>query len=185
MFNDSGWAPMRDPTTATDLFVRKLTNIAFQYLCERDLRETCEAIDAHFAWSKNFAGEPIPWGWRPPARKRGRPSQRHDRFLQIAGAVAMLVEDAGLHPTRSHVGWRRRGLSACSIVTAALEQFGEHLDERTVEGIWNRYRRSPQIIHLTVRDWIRIRYPRSNGWAGIWTSEPSKASRIDTADRPC
>ena len=93
----------------------------------------------------------------------------------------MLVEDAGLRPNRSHSGWQQRGPSACSIVTAALEWMGEHLDERTVEGIWNRYRRSPQIIHLTVRDWIRIRYPRSNGWAGIWTSEPSKASGIGTA----
>ena len=176
---------MRDPTTATDLVVKKLTNIAFQYLCERDLRETCESIDALFSSDVNFAGGPIPLDWRPPARRRGRPSQRRNLHVQIAGAVAMLVEDAGLRPTRSHSGWRQRGPSACSIVTAALEQFGEHLDERTVEGIWNRYRRSPQIIHLTVRDWIRIRYPRSNGWAGIWTSEPSKASRIDTADRPC
>ena len=154
---------MRDPTTATGLFVRKLTNIAFQYLCERDLRETCEAIDAHFAWSKNFAGEPIPWGWRPPARKRGRPSQRRDRHVQIAGAVAMLVEDAGLHPTRSHFGRRQqRGPSACSIVTAALEQFGERLDERTVEGVWDRYRRSPLISHQTVRDYIRNRYHLSS-----------------------
>ena len=146
---------MRDPTTATDLFVRKLTNIAFQYLCERDLRETCEAIDAHFAWSKNFAGEPIPWGWRPPARKRGRPSQRHDRFLQIAGAVAMLVEDEGLKPYRSHLGRQLEGPSACSIVTTALKQQGEHLDERTVEGIWDRYHRSPLIIHRGAGDYAR------------------------------
>jgi len=169
---------MHDPITATDLF-RKLTNIAFQYLCERDFRETNEAIDAYFAWSESFTG-PIPLNpldWRPPARKRGRPSQRRERHVQIAGAVAMLVEDAGLRPTRSHLGRRWRGPSACSIVTAALEQFGERLDERTVEGIWNRYRRSPQIIHLTVRDYIRNRYPRSNGWAGIWTSEPSTADR--------
>ena len=174
---------MRDPTTATDPVVKKLTNIAFQYLCERDLRETCESIDALFSSDVNFAGGPIPLDWRPPARRRGRPSQRRNLHVQIAGAVAMLVEDAGLRPTRSHSGWRQRGPSACSIVTAALERMGEHLDERTVEGIWNRYRRSPQIIHLTVRDWIRIRYPRSNGWAGIWTSEPSKASGIATADR--
>ena len=175
---------MRDPTTATDLFVRKLTNIAFLYLCERDLRETCESIDALFSSDVNFAGGPIPLDWRPPARRRGRPSQRRNLHVQIAGAVAMLVEDAGLHATRGHFGRRQqRGPSACSIVTAALERMGGHLDERTVEGIWNRYRRSPQIIHLTVRDWIRIRYPRSNGWAGIWTSEPSKASGIATADR--
>jgi hypothetical protein len=145
---------MRDPTTAV---VKELTNIVFQYLCERDMRETCEAFDAAWARCENFTWED--WDWRPPARKRGRPSQRRDRHVQIAGAVAMLVEDAGLHPTRSHFGWRRRrGPSACSIVTAALEQLGEHLDERTVEGIWNRYRRSPLISHLAVRDYIRNRY---------------------------
>ena len=154
---------MRDPTTATDLVVKKLTNIAFQYLCERDLRETCESIDALFSSDVNFAGGPIPLDWRPPARRRGRPSQRRDRHVQIAGAVAMLVEDAGLHPTRSHFGRRQqRGPSACSIVTAALEQFGERLDERTVEGIWDRYRRSPLISHQTVRDYIRNRYHLSS-----------------------
>jgi hypothetical protein len=164
---------MRDPTTATDLVVKKLTNIAYQYLCERDFRETNEAIDAYFPIGESFTREaidayfaileslprePIPWDWRPLARKRGRPPQRHERHLQIAGAVAMLVEDAGLHPTRSHFGQRPRGPSACSIVTAALEQFGERLDERTVEGIWDRYRRSSLINHLAVRNWIRIRY---------------------------
>jgi hypothetical protein len=153
---------MRDPTTATDLVVQELTNIAFQYLCERDLRETCDAIDANFAACDYFAREPTPWGWRPPARKRGRPPQQRDRHLQIAGAVAMFVKDAGLHPTRSHYGRWRRSPSACSIVTAALEQMGERLDERTVEGIWNRYRRSPLTSHPTVRDYIRNRYPISS-----------------------
>src|SRR5262245_65420711 len=125
---------MRDPTTAcprprseaTDLVVKELTNIAFQYLCERDLRETCDAIDAYFAISDNFAMETTPWEWHPPARKRGRPSQRRERHLQIAGAVAMLVEDAGLHPTRSHFGRpRRRDPSACPIATDAPAHTGE------------------------------------------------------------
>jgi hypothetical protein len=154
---------MRDPTT--NLVVKELTNIAFQYLCERDLRETCEAIDANFAWSeKQFQL----WGWDrkprwlPPARKRrGRP-QRHDRHVQIAGAVALLVEDAGLKPTRSHFGWRQRAPSACSIVTAALEQFGERKDERTVEGMWNRYRRSPRLIHRSSSGYILKRYDLSS-----------------------
>ena len=147
---------MRDPTAS--LVVKELTNIAFQYLCERDLRETCEAFDAAWTRCENFTREDWDfWDWRPPARKRGRPQQR-DRHLQIAGAVAMFVEDAGLHPTRSHFGWRQRDPSACSIVTAALDQFGECLDERTVEGIWDRFRRSPLINHLTVRDYIRNRY---------------------------
>jgi hypothetical protein len=152
---------MREPTTAADLVVKELTNIAFQYLCERDLRETCEAIDAYFAWAEKqlelwgWDQEP---GWCPPARKRGRPPQQRARHLQITGAVALLVEDAGLNPTRSHFGQRPRGASACSIVTAALEQFGERKDERTVEGIWDRFHRSPLINHLTVRDYIRIRY---------------------------
>jgi len=181
---------MRDPTTTTDLVVKKFTNIAFQYLCEREWRELNDSIDALFAWHRTAAEEPLmelqrirALHLRPPAHKRGRPLQQRDRHLRIAGAVAMLVEDAGLKATRSHLARRQNDASACAIVAAALDQMGERLAERTVEGIWNRYRRSPQIIHLTVRDWIRIRYPRSNGWAGIWTSEPSKASGIGTADR--
>jgi hypothetical protein len=79
----------------------------------------------------------------------------------------MLVEDAGLHPTRSHASRRRRDPSACSIVTAALKQVdlsdylggerrGAHLSERAVEGIWNRYRASPLIIHRGATDFARI-----------------------------
>jgi hypothetical protein len=146
---------------ATELVVKELTNIAFQYLCERDLQELKDSINALFAIDANFTWKPRPLGWRRPARKRGRPPQRRDRHLQIAGAVAMLTEDVGLHPTRSHFG-RRRGPSACSIVTAALEQMGERLDERTVEGIWDRYRQSPRISHPTVRDYIRNRYRLSS-----------------------
>ena len=92
---------------------------------------------------------------RPPARKRARPPQQRDRHIQIAGAVAMLVEDAGLKPTRSHLARRQDDPSACSIVAAALDQLGERLAERTVEDIWNRYRRSPLIIHRGARDYAR------------------------------
>jgi hypothetical protein len=154
---------MRDPTT--DLVVKRLTEIAVQYLYERNLQETNEAINALFAWGEKRiqSGKWGP-GWeRRPPRKRGRP-QRCERNAQIAGAVALLVEDFGLKPTRSHVGQRQGGYSACSIVTAALEPLNEYyecLDERTVEGIWNRYRRSPRIIHLTSRDFIRNRFNRS------------------------
>jgi hypothetical protein len=94
----------------------------------------------------------------PPARKRGPPLQRRDRHLQIAGAVALLVEAAGLNPTRSHFERRLRSPSACSVVTAALEWWGERLNERTVEGIWSRYRRSPRIIHRSSENYIRNRY---------------------------
>ena len=106
-------------------------------------------------------------GLRPPARKRGRPPQQRQRHLQIAGAVAMLVEDPGLKPTRSHALRWRRDPSACSIVTAALEQVGEYLDdylgecwgeplsERAVEDIWNQYRLSPLIIHQGATDYAR------------------------------
>jgi hypothetical protein len=154
---------MRDP--ATDLTDKELTNIAYQYLCERDLQETCEAINANFtamnarlaAMNFNFDLINAHWNWRPPARKRGRPPQRRERHIQIAGAVAMLVEMTGLHPTRSHYG-KHSGNSACSIVMAALEQLNERLGERTVEGIWDRHRRSPQLNHPTVMHWIRIRY---------------------------
>jgi len=159
---------MRDPTI--NLGVEELTEVAIQYLCERDWREMCDEIDALF--NANFVREPRSWDWQPPAppaRKRGRPSQRRDRHIQIAGAVAMLVEDFGLRPTRSHFGWQRqRAPSACSIVADALEQLGkrptgaatssEHfviLDERTVEGIWNRYRQSLLISHQAARDYIR------------------------------
>jgi len=158
---------MRDPTT--NLGVEELTELAIQYLCERDWREMCDEIDANRAICRDFTRrESIPWDWQPPARKRGRPSQRN-RHLQIAGAVAMLREEAGVHPTRSHLGRQRwRGPSGCSIVAAALKQAGERptsmpasserfviLDERTVEGIWNRYRRSALINHPAVRDYIR------------------------------
>ena len=145
---------MRDPTT--NLGVKELTEVAIQYLCERDWREMCDEIDANRAICESFTREERLWDWQPPARKRGRPSQRRDRHAQIAGAVAMFVEDFGLHPTRSHFGrqWQR-GPSGCSIVTAALKQLGEHLDERTVEGTWNRFRRSPLISHQAARDYIR------------------------------
>ena len=155
---------MRDPTTTTDPVVKELTEITFQYLCQRDLLETNEAINAHWAWAKKqirlwgLGRDP---GWCPPARKRGRPPQQRDRHLQIAGAVALLVEVAGLNPTRSHSERRLRSPSACSIVTTALEWWGEHLDERTVEGIWNRYRQSPRIIHLDSITYARNHYVRT------------------------
>jgi hypothetical protein len=156
---------MRDPTV--DLAVKELTEFVLQYLCQRELLELNEAINA------NFTRKPRPWWEHPPARKRGRPPQRRDRHLQIAGAVALLVEDASLHPTRSHVSRRRRGPSACSIVTAALELLdqyldgclgryrGERLSERAVEDIWNRYRLSPQRDHQGATDFARnFRYGR-------------------------
>ena len=116
---------MRDPTT--DLVVKELTELAIQYLCERELLELNEAINRNFAISESFLKRPRPWGWRPPARKRGRPSKR-ELHLQIAGAVAMLVEDYGCRPTRSHAKCWHRATSACSIVTVALEQKREALE---------------------------------------------------------
>src|SRR5262245_3367829 len=102
---------MRDPTTA-DLVVKELTNIAYQYLCERELQELNDAINANFAARPITAEELLrelsilrrisELRLRPPARKRGRPPQQRDRHIQIAGAVAML-EDYGLKPTRSHL----------------------------------------------------------------------------------
>jgi len=155
---------MRSPVTATDLVIKELTEIAIQYLCERELRETVDAINANWIWVR----EPRPPGWRRPARGRGRPPQRRNRHLQIAGAVAMLVEDADLRPTRSHVERRLHTPSACSVVTAALEQLGEYLSdylgdeyrgerlsERAVEDIWNQYRLSPLIFHQGATDYAR------------------------------
>jgi len=158
---------MRDPTTRTDLVVKELIEITIQYLCERELQETCDAINANFAICMSFAREPRPLGWRRPARKPGRPPQWCNLHLQIAGAVRMLVEDANLKPTRSHALRRRRDPSACSIVAAALKQRHEHLgdylgecqrkclSERTVEDIWNQYRLSPLIIHQGATDYAR------------------------------
>ena len=110
---------MPDPTI--DLVVKERIEITRAYLSD---------LAAMLA-----AGDQIKTG------KRGRPPQRRDRHVQIADAVAMLVVDAGLNPTRSHVERRLRTPSACSIVTAALAQLGEHLGERTVEGIWDQHRR--------------------------------------------
>ena len=176
---------MRDP--ATDLAARKLTEIAIQYLCERELLELNDAINANFAGQPTNAEELLiavsisrkilELGLRPPTHRkpRGRPPQRRNRHLQIAGAVAMLVEDAGLHPTRSHCGRRHQSPSACSIVTAALEQTGKYLDdylggyrgeslsERAVEDIWNQYRLSPLIIHQGALAYARnYRYRKSS-----------------------
>jgi hypothetical protein len=154
---------MGDPTTTTDL-VKELTEIAYQYLCERELQELNDSINANFARQPTTAEELSIsrriWELqlRPPARKRGRPPQQRDRHIQIAGAVAILVEEFGLHPTRSHFGRRRSGPSACSIVTAALDRLNEGLSERTVEGIWHRYRRSPLISYPKARDYIRNHY---------------------------
>ena len=176
---------MREP--ATYLVTRELTEIAIQYLCQREVEDLSDAIDAGFARQRPTTVEELSvaistsrkileLGLRPPApaRKRGRP-QHHERHLQIAGAVAMLVEDEGLAPTRSHCGRRRQSPSACSIVAAALAQVdlsdylggerrGEHLSERTVEDIWNQYRLSPLIFHQGATDFARgHRYRKSSG----------------------
>jgi hypothetical protein len=161
-----------------DLVVGELIEMTIGYLCERELLELNDAINANIARQPTNAEELLiavsisrkilELDLRPPTRrKRGRPPQRRARHLQIAGAVAMLVEDAGLHPTRNHCERRHQSPSACSIVTAALEQTGKYLDdylggyrgeslsERTVEDIWNRYRGSPLIIHQGATNYAR------------------------------
>jgi hypothetical protein len=165
---------MPDPAT---VLVAELIEIAIQYLCERELLETFEAIDANFARQPTSAEELsiaisisrkiLELRLRPPARKRGRPPQRRQRHLQIAGAV-VLVEDDGLDPTRSHALRWRRDPSACSVVACALEQLGDYLGdylgserrderlrERAVEDIWNQYRLSPLIFHQGATDFAR------------------------------
>jgi hypothetical protein len=170
---------MRDPTTTTDT-TKWLIDVTIQYLCQRELLETCEVIHASFAISDNFdfassvkfAREIMRLGWRPPARrKRGRPSM-HELHLQIAGAVAMLVEDYDRSPLRSRAKNWHHATSACSIVTAALEQkreymgdyLGEYrskcLGERMVESIWNKYRLSSQIFHQGATDYARTHRDR-------------------------
>jgi len=177
---------MSDFTTTIDPAVKELIEITIQYLCERELLELNDAINASLARQPTTAEELSRelsisrriWELqlRPPARKPGRPPQRRNRHLQIAGAVLMLVEDYGLKPTRSHASRRRRDPSACSIVAAALKQRHEHLgdylgecqrkclSERTVEDIWNQYRLSPLIIHQGATDYARNhRYRISSG----------------------
>jgi hypothetical protein len=170
---------MRDPTTKTDT-TKWLIEVTVQYLCQRELLETCEAINRNSAISDNsdfafrvkFAREIMRLGLRPPARKRGRPPQQRDRHLQIAGAVAMLVKDYDLDPTRSHFLRWRGDPSACSIVTAALKQAGEYLDdylggywgkplkERAVEEIWDKYHLLPEIFHQGATDYARTHRDR-------------------------
>src|SRR5260370_18493758 len=72
----SGWpvlaeAGMRDPTT--DLVVKELTELAIQYLCERELRELNEAINASFAITASFLKRPKPSACRPPAPRNPAP----------------------------------------------------------------------------------------------------------------
>jgi hypothetical protein len=177
---------MRDPTV--DLVTRELIEMTIGYLCEREVLELDDATNATIAkepttdeeWLIAMATtrKILELGLRPPAprKPRGRPPQRRQRHLQIAGAVAMLVEDAGLRPTRSHCERRHQSPSACSIVTAALPQVGkclddylggyrsEHLSERAVEDIWDQYRRSPLIIHQGALAHVRNhRYRKSSG----------------------
>jgi hypothetical protein len=109
---------MRDLTT--DLAIKRHIEIARMYLSDLAMVTV---------------GDQIKTG------KRGRPPQQRGRHVQIAEVIATLVVDAGLNPTRSHIGRRLHTPSACSIVTIALAQLGEHLDERTVEGIWDEHRR--------------------------------------------
>jgi hypothetical protein len=73
-------------------------------------------------------------------RKRGRSPKPPHRDIQIAVAVGMIVAGTSLAPTRSHAQRQRREPSACNIVCTALEQLGEHKSERTIEGIWHRYK---------------------------------------------
>jgi hypothetical protein len=125
--------------------------VAYQYLCEHELQALNDSINA------SFHGKPVPWGWRPPAKPRGRPPQQRDRNMQIAGAIAMLVKLAGLRPTRNH-SRAQHAPSACSIVKAALEGLSLNLDERTVEGIWDQHHRSPSLVHPKAWAYIRKRY---------------------------
>jgi hypothetical protein len=186
---------MGDPTTTTDR-VKELTEITIQYLCQRELLELNDAINASWARQPTTAEELsiemaiarriLERGLRPSARKPGRPPQRRNLHLQIAGAVTMLVEDFGLKPTRSHASRRRRDPSACSIVAAALEQRheylgdylgecrGERLSERTVEDIWNKYRLSPLIFHQGATDYARTHRDRVD----------VRRRHLDSADRP-
>jgi hypothetical protein len=131
------------------LVVKERTEVAIQRLNDRRLANALAVIEElrHDLLDLVIARETKNGRSRQGARKRGRPSAAVLCDMQIASAVAMLVEEAGLNPTRSHCGLCPRNPSACSIVTIALKQLGGHLGERTVEGIWNRYRRSSAINH--------------------------------------
>ena len=162
---------MRDPTI--NLVTRELTRIAIAYLCEREMLELSDAIDANsvasnellktYVWPKDAREAEdrlLVFRARKRNRKRGAPSKR-GHHIRIAGAIALLV-DAGFDPTRSHCERRRQTPSACSLVAAALKQLKEPLGERRVEGIWAQYRRSPGLRHRGSKDYIRSRYQLSS-----------------------
>jgi hypothetical protein len=100
----------------------------------REIRGRLNKLHGHLA---RFLGRAPPPRWR---HKRGRRPHPRGRQVQIAHAVATLVEYLPLEATRSHAERRKKSPSACSIIQSALEQLGEHLSERTVEGIYSRYK---------------------------------------------
>ena len=107
----------------------------------RDLqkvREISERRNEFYGALYRFLGRAPPPRRR---RKRGRRPHTRGRQVQIAHAVAMMVAYLPLKATRSHSERRRNSPSACSIIQNALKQLGEHLSERTVEDIYNRYKR--------------------------------------------
>jgi hypothetical protein len=86
-------------------------------------------------------------------RKRGRPFVLMLDDLMIAGAVAMIVERGSpFNPTRSHTTRRSNYSSACSIVQAALARLNVYMSERTIEGIWNRYKHLAGVSDADRRD---------------------------------
>jgi len=82
-------------------------------------------------------------------REGGRHPKPIGQVLRIGMAVEMVATATFLKPTRrdpSKRGWKNH--SACSIVQVALERLGEHIPERTIEGIWRRYQKLPKPPHL-------------------------------------
>ncbi len=76
---------------------------------------------------------------RRPKRRGRDPHAYHPRDFEVACIISNVIM-LGFRPTKNRA---TEGVSACSIVTQALEKLGIHLSESAVEKIWERF--SPKL----------------------------------------
>jgi hypothetical protein len=88
--------------------------------------------------------------------KRGQPSWGRFRGEAIADAVTLLVAFKGFRPTRnrSHHGNDAHPPSACSLVAAALRQFGINKSEEAVQKAWEKGRRQNWMWVVGEAKWL-------------------------------
>ncbi len=110
-----------------------------------------------------------------------------DRDLIIGGAIAVLVEEAGICATRGpeHQHADSNHISACALIAKLLPEFGLKLSESGVETVWKTYAATmlpePEYVSwndgnqpqmLSVRPWPAERIPRKRKKA-----KPSKTKK--------